>query len=224
MTTSGRRCGPPVSETTARPAVESARMNVWGSAQRPRTSRRLVRTPGPLRSDNLDAEGKSPPGLSPVEQQPRDRLVELLVRGFRPASAGSGLCSLQPSTGRWPRRSRRVPPAAPGDEQAALGLRMQPTHPFQQLASRAGREPLSGENERDVLAGGWRSPRARPAPRTRRLPCGRCSAVRTDPPARARLRRARWIVVDEEQDGIGHAPGLYRRRRDGLEPLGSVTR
>ena len=130
-----------------------------GQAERVRDSAapqgvpQLIGAAGPRLSDHVNRMRGRAPRLRPLEQQARNGLMEELIRRLR----GPEDVVVDPAVGhrvedRLPRL--RVSPPTPGDQQAALGVRVEVTRRIQQLASGHPREPLSRQHQGDVVAGG----------------------------------------------------------------------
>jgi hypothetical protein len=113
----------------------------------------FVGAAGPRLADDLDRVRGDLARVRPLQQEGRDRLVEELVRRAR--GPDHVVLDLPPRHRLEDRLAgAAVAPAAPVDQQPALGVRVQGTDLAQQL--RPGRlpEPLRRKHQGDVLAGG----------------------------------------------------------------------
>ena len=88
--------------------------------------------------------------IGPVEEHPGDRVVEQLVgRRRRPEHVVVDATLGDRIEDRLARRG--VAPLPPPDQETALGVRVEPARLVEQVAARHARQPLRGQDQRDVV-------------------------------------------------------------------------
>lgn len=162
----------------------------------------LVRPPRPRFADDVGGVRRQPAGVLPLEQEGRDRLVELLI--LLPGRPDHVVVD-PPQRHRREDRPAGLPfaPAAEVDQQRPLGLRVELPHAAEQLGPRRPGKRLRAKHQRHVLAGLGQQPQ---------LHLGLLRRPHADDPVAACVaieqlgfdRQERPLVfVDGEDDGTG---------------------